>query len=243
MKSQRRILVAGWLLTLAGATLADGVPGQGTWETTLLPRDLDGSVVNGPEAFYDTALDVTWLRNANANKRMTWYSANAWATSLVVGKVGGWRLPALVDTGAPGCDFSDGGGTECGYNVPTASSELAHLYYVTLGNLAPCRPGDNTCADGLQPGAGLTNTGDFQKMRADGFWTGTDYAPASGSGAWCFYTNGGGQGGCDKRNWYLAMAVHPGDVAGVPEVATYGMMLIGLGMVVFTSRQRKSTLA
>jgi hypothetical protein len=83
------------LLRLASATMgawlvhAVGVPGQGTWETTLLPRDLDGNLANGPEAFYDTVLNITWLRNAKVNGLMTWTSANTWANTLVVGGVGG----------------------------------------------------------------------------------------------------------------------------------------------------------
>ena len=38
---------------------AAAVPGQGTWETTLQARDInhDGTV----DAYYDTALDVSWL--------------------------------------------------------------------------------------------------------------------------------------------------------------------------------------
>jgi hypothetical protein len=46
-----------------GAALAAGVPGQGTWETTLQSRDInhDGTV----DAFCDTVLNVTWLANAN----------------------------------------------------------------------------------------------------------------------------------------------------------------------------------
>ena len=34
-----------------------------------------------------------------------------WANTLVVGGVGGWRLPNIVDTGASGCDWSYAGGT------------------------------------------------------------------------------------------------------------------------------------
>jgi hypothetical protein len=175
-----------WAAATAGAGLvhAVGVLGQGTWETTLLPRDLDGNLANGPEAFYDTALNITWLRNANVNGLMTWTSANTWANTLVVGGVGGWRLPTMVDTGAPGCDFSHAGGTDCGYNAQTASSELAHLYYVTLGNLAYCPPGDAACAGGPQLGWGLTNTGGFQDLRSSAKWFGTGRLRLPAAPAW-----------------------------------------------------------
>jgi hypothetical protein len=44
---------------------AAGISGQGTWETTLLPRDLDGNPAT-LEAYYDTDLNVTWLADANS---------------------------------------------------------------------------------------------------------------------------------------------------------------------------------
>lgn len=53
------------LLSASGTARAAGVPGQGTWETTLQGRDLDGNSANGFEAYYDTVLNITWLGNAN----------------------------------------------------------------------------------------------------------------------------------------------------------------------------------
>ena len=124
------MLGAAATAAVLGATLAQAaaVPGQGTWESTLQARELDGNPLNGPEAFYDTALDITWLRDANANGPMRWNEGNsayAWATALVVGGIGGWRLPTMVDTGEPGCDYSFAGGSDCGFNVQTATSELS----------------------------------------------------------------------------------------------------------------------
>ena len=128
---------------------------------------------------YDTDLNITWLRNANAaagssfdngydttDGLMTWANANNWANALTVGSYSGWRLPTMVDTGAPGCDFSYAGGTDCGTNVQTATSELAHLYYVSLGNLAYCPPGATWLFDGCpQAGWGLNNVGNFQNVQ------------------------------------------------------------------------------
>jgi hypothetical protein len=37
---------------------------------------------------------------------------------------------------ADGCKFSWGGGTSCRFNVDTGGSELAHMWYVTLGEQA-----------------------------------------------------------------------------------------------------------
>lgn len=175
---------------LVGVAHAAGVPGQGTWETTLLGRDIGGNAVaaSDPSAvfLYDTTLDLTWLRDANVNGSMNWSAANTWANTLTVGAYGGWRLPTMIDTGLPGCVYSFAGGTDCGYNVLTKSgdpatyqpgqtvySEMAHLFYVSLGNKAYCPPGDPTCAGGPQPGWGLTNTGDFQNMQTALCWSGS----------------------------------------------------------------------
>jgi hypothetical protein len=63
---------------------AIGVSGQGTWETTLQARDLDGNT-STIEAYYDTDLDITWLANANyAGTTMNWTTANAWAAGLSI---------------------------------------------------------------------------------------------------------------------------------------------------------------
>ncbi len=177
-------------LTLAAATLALATSAQ----AALVGRDINGNAVAGSSAsavfLYDADLNLTWLRNANAGAGssfddgfsttdglMTWGNANNWANTLTVGNYSGWRLPTMVDTGAPGCDFSYAGGTDCGYNVQTATSEMAHLYYVSLGNLAYCPPGDATCAGGPQAGWGLTNTGNFQNLQPYVYWSGTEYAP------------------------------------------------------------------
>jgi hypothetical protein len=49
------------------------ISGQGTWETTLQNRDLNGDGI--ADAFYDTQLNVTWLRNVNSNVLMNWDAA------------------------------------------------------------------------------------------------------------------------------------------------------------------------
>ncbi len=184
---------AALALLASASAFAAGVPGQGTWETTLQPRDInsDGTV----DAFYDTVLKVTWLADANAGAgsiydstgyttatdgRMTWTDAKAWAASLNVHGTTGWRLPTMVDTGAPGCDFGFSG-TDCGYNVQTISadgqtvySEMAHLYHVTLGNRAGCdTTGDCSAGNAsTAPNYMLSNTGSFRNLQASVYWSG-----------------------------------------------------------------------
>lgn len=245
----------GPALLTAGLAQATVVAGQGTWETTLLGRDIGGNAVAVDSAsavfLYDKTLDVTWLRNANANGPMEWPSANTWANALTVGTFSGWRLPKILDTGAPGCDLGFAGGTDCGYNVQTKSgdptkfeagqtvySEMAHLFYVTLGNKGYCPPGDATCA-GSQPGWGLTNMGSFQNMEYGDHWSGTKYAPDPDL-AWRFNTGGtaGSQYFELQDEALYALAVRPGDVAAVPEPKTYAMLLLGLSAVMVVVRRR-----
>ena len=135
------LLVAVVLAAGSLATSAAPVPGQGTWEATLEARDINGD--GTVDAYYDIALDLTWLADWNVNGRQHWNTNLTWATGLDVYGVTGWRLPSIIDTGSPGCDWSYAGGTDCGYNVDTGSSEMAHMWYVTLGKIAYCIPGYN----------------------------------------------------------------------------------------------------
>jgi hypothetical protein len=207
---------------------AAGVSGQGTWETTLLPRYFVGDDIDHPSAYYDTVLGITWLRNANAaGTTMDWTTANAWATALDLdGTPGadGWRLPLVVDTGTSGCNWANTG-TDCGYNVDTATGEMAHMFYVTLGNLAYY----NTSGAGPQPGWGLTNTGPFSSLMASNYWSGTQYAPVSG--AWLFDFRYGSQNARPKYDGYYAWAVYPGPIgaaAPVPLPAAAWLLASGL---------------
>lgn len=214
------VLVCSW-------AHAAGVPGQGTWESTLQARDLNGDKV--VDAYYDTSLHVTWLRDANINGNMDWDTANTWASQLVVDGVGGWRLPTMIDTGLPGCDISFTHGTDCGYNVQTKRgttvySEMAHLWYVTLGNKGYYDRAGNP----EQPGWGLSNTGGFQNLGTFSYyWSGLSYAPDANF-AWDFYVDVGYQYTAFNLSAFAAMAVHPGDVLAVPEPNPAALLLVGL---------------
>lgn len=104
--------VAGAICAVAATLLA------GPTQAALQDRDLNrDSVV---DAFYDTDLDITWLRDADVNSVMTAYDAVTWADGFSFGGYTDWRLPT-----------SD----SCyGYNC--TGSEMGHLWYVELGNSA-----------------------------------------------------------------------------------------------------------
>ena len=61
-------LCAGVIIAAYGSAEAVPVSGQGTWEMTLLARDLDGNVAT-VEAWYDTLLDITRLALAEHRSR------------------------------------------------------------------------------------------------------------------------------------------------------------------------------
>lgn len=232
------------LALLAGLTLS------GAAQAAL--NDRGGGLI------YDDVLNITWLQNASygagssydtSDGAMTWANAVAWADSLVyhdsVRNVdySDWRLPTMVDTGTLGCDWAYNG-TDCGYNVQTASggtvySELAFMYYVNLGN-----KGFYDTSGNPQSGWGRRNAGPFVHLIASsgvGYWTGLEYAPNTDK-TWYFNTYFGYQDAAytDDDDHY-AWAVHPGDVAAapVPEPETYALMLAGLALVGVAARRRR----
>jgi hypothetical protein len=258
MLSQLKTLVAACALVFVGTSFADAITGQGTWETTLLGRDIDGHPIDASSAnavfFYDTALNITWLGNWNAGAgssydngvsstdgRMTWANAVAWANDLTVGSYSDWRLP----NADPSC---------VGNSPPCTNSEIGEVWYTELGNT---------------PGY-FANSGPFMNLQSDpvavgngdGYWSGTDYAPDTRS-AWMFLTPSAYQGYYDKQNPLLfAVAVRDGDVCSafpgggatggcfpgpgpfpVPEPSTYALMLAGLGVLGLVARRRRASIS
>lgn len=173
---------------------------------------------------------------------MNWYGANAWVNYLNSISYAGetdWRLPIVspVNGSSLNTTVSFDGTTDRGFNsaaVNGTASELAHLFYHELGNLAQF----NT-AGGSQLGFGVTNAGPFANLENSGYWSGTESTnPTTGtvSFAWLFATANGGQGPGPKTGQgsnfpYYGWAVSPGQVAPVPVPAAvylFGSGLIGL---------------
>lgn len=211
----------------AGCVLAAGLSGAA--QAALFDR--------GGGLIYDSDLNVTWLKDANyaktsgydADGKMTWTNAVTWAANLsyfdAVRNVTytDWRLPTTTDTGAPGCDFSYSG-TDCGYNVDPASSEMAHLYFVELGNQSywtTTATDSGAYSGGANPNSTLDNVGPFTNFQSYPYWSGTEHALDS-SAAWVFGTADSFQRGYVKTASLYALAVRPGDIANLLPVSLIG---------------------
>jgi hypothetical protein len=245
------MMVGRWLvamtITMSGAVNAS---------LELQGRDINGNSVAGNDAGavfeYDSALNITWLRDANSNGVMTWAQANTWATTLTVGSYSGWRLPTVSPVaGTFNYTVSSDGTTDLGYGATGSgwglSSEMGHLFYATLGNIGKCAPAGGVGAScTVQVGYGLTNPGDFTGLNpgTGQYWSGTDSA-LNASYAVAFRPFDGYQDLVSKTNTnaLYAMAVRPGDVlsvSAVPVPASFALFSAGLGVLGLVARQRKA---
>ena len=218
--------------TLVPALLA-GLALSGAAQATLIDR--------GGGLIYDDVLNITWLQDANyaktsgydADGRMTWDQATTWAANLsYYDSVRGvtyddWRLPTMIDTGSPGCNWATSG-ADCGYNVQTYDagtdtvySEMAYMYYVNLGldgsvdASGTYQPTWGIFGNGTLNGTGSNSYGQndvglIDNLQANVYWSGLEYAPNTNN-AWNFNTNNGNQNANDKNNDNYAWAVRPGE--------------------------------
>lgn len=213
------------------------IPGMGTYESTMQPRDSDGD--GQTDAYYDTQLNLTWLDYGRAS--LVWPAALNYVASLNVAGVTGWRMPRTYD---PLCNLN-GPVTNCGvFPIPT-SSELAHLYYITLGHLGHLLPGNG----------GILNGGPFTSLSEDlrvyglgEAWSETEGFydfPVNSRFAWRFDFISGSQApygiNSDLR---MVFPVHDGDVfktdsppINVPEPGT--LLLTAAALLGLVAARRK----
>ena len=223
MSLLKSLVAAAAMLTLTGAAQA-----------ALVDR--------GGGMIYDTTRNITWLADmnyaqtsghtgvgVNANGRMTWDAAMAWANGLVYGGFDNWRLPTVDPT-----DMSCTGGFGAGIGYNCTGGELSGLFVTDLGNKA----NESLLDQAGDTAEQIANLALFRNVQSGGYWSGTEYAQ-NPNVAWGFGTLGGFQIGDDKSSALYAVAVRPGDAgSSVPEPQTLALALLALGATVVVRKRR-----
>ena len=204
----------------------------------------------GGGLIYDSDQNITWLQDANygagsvyddgdstTDGRMTWANAVAWAENLIFYDsvrsiyLENWRLPDIAPANGLSWDmtFSYDGSTDFGFNITRDSTEMAHLFHVTLGNSSQFNiQGESLLEYGLQ------NTSYFSNLQNYTYWSYIWAAVENGGpGAPLgFHFDTGLQDDGYRMNQCYAWAVMDGDVAPVPIPAAAWFLSSGLFCII-----------
>lgn len=223
--------------------LASALVFMGSAQAALVDR--------GGGMIYDDVLNITWLQDANyaktsaydADGRMTYDEAFAWADQLSFGGHDDWRLPGVAPVNGSffNMNFSGYGNTDRGFNIRSTQAEMSHLHYVTLGGKGQWSPtGANLCS-GYGVDSCLPDTGPFLNTGTNAYWVGSPLAIFP-TAAFVFQIYGGEQLIIGRTNDAYAWAVRDGDVAPIPEPTTLALVAAALLGVAATHR-RKPTIS
>ena len=161
-------------------------------------------------AYYDTLLDITWAADARIVENDTWANQTAWASTLNLGGVTGWRLPSAdADSDGTVVDCSGGGVIGC------ADNEMGFRFWEE-GIEAIVAPSPFSGVSGM-------------------YWTETN-PPLSNP--WYFdFVDGHDYTNAYPHSFKFAWAVHDGDVGLVPIPAAVWLFVSALGMLGWTRRR------
>lgn len=109
-------LQARFSITISAVVLASLTP-MSIARAEFQGRYLTADTSRGFDAYYDTALNVTWLADALYGGRKEWDYAMNWAETVRLGGYDDWRLPT----------FSNGSGN-------STTGEFYQMWVVELGN-------------------------------------------------------------------------------------------------------------
>jgi len=250
------IFIGMSIMGLTAAAQAVAIPGQGSWETTLQGRDLDGDISNGFEAYYDTVQNMTWLADANYIKTAginQTGSVDQTNITITAYDIADWGLPATsIKYNLPCQWYSNGAGYQPSYictgepaTIQLENSTTAYdiLFGTILGNKSSS--GSNYA---------VVNTGPFSNVQQGEYLTNApaQYWDLDGVAAKVvtFSTITGQLERRSEAYYYTpaynyssyAMWTKAGDVGAVPEASTWALMVLGLagiGLMSTRSPQRK----